>query len=122
MDSNNSFKPRSREEIVAWFHKAKERKRAWEEQMRREYEEMQIELERAKADPFYQIGSGDSPEACEPAPIPAPQFKPGSFVAAIRKHRAYQKEWQEYINKVLDEREAEYLAHKKDFELTFEDI
>lgn len=80
--------------------------------MRREYEEMQIELERAKADPFYQIGSGDSPEACEPAPIPAPQFKPGSFVAAIRKHRAYQKEWQEYINKVLDEREAEYLAQK----------
>lgn len=122
MANKDTFKRRSREEIVAWFHEAKQRKHAWEEQMKRDYEEMQIELEKAKADPFYQIGSGDTPAACEPAPIPVPEFKPGNFVAAIRKHRTFQKEWQERINKELDKREAEYLAHKKDFELTFEDI
>lgn len=122
MTNKETFKRRSREEIVAWFHKAKERKLAWEEQTKRNFEEMQIELEKAKADPFYQIGSDDSPTVCEPAPIPAPEFKPGSFVAAIRKHRAYQKEWQERINKELDERETEYLAYKESFELAIDDL
>ncbi len=57
MTNKETFKRRSREEIVAWFHKAKERKLAWEEQTKRNFEEMQIELEKAKAAPFYQIGS-----------------------------------------------------------------
>ena len=110
------------EQFVQMFRAAKARKEAWEEQTRREWEEMQIEVERAKADPFYEIGSGDSLMACEPAPMPAPQFKPGSLMAAIRKQRAYQQEWQERINRELDEREAEYLAYKKSFELEMEEV
>lgn len=122
METKTTFKQRTREEVLAWLQRTRERKQAWEEQTRREWEEMQLEVERAKADPFYEIGSGDSLVANEPAPIAAPQFKSGSLVAAIRKQRAYQQEWQKRINQELDEREAEYLAYKKNFELAMEEV
>jgi hypothetical protein len=57
-----------------------------------EEEYWQQEAERAKADPFYQIGSYDSMTACEPDPIRKPEFKPGSFAKAIRAYRKYREE------------------------------
>lgn len=80
------------------------------------------EAKRAKDNPFYQIGSGDSLVACEPDPVPRPVFKDGSFADAIRNHRAYQREWQERISRKLDECEVEYSVFKKECELAMEEI
>ena len=98
-----TFKQRSREEIIEWWRKAKERKDAWQEDVRRREAELKVELQRAKNNPFYQRGKEGM--ACELAPIAEPVFKRGSFAAAIRKHRTFQAQWQESINQKLDERE-----------------
>ena len=66
------------------------------------HNELKVELQRAKDDPFYQRGKEGM--VCEPAPIAEPVFKRGSFATAIRKHRAFQEQWQEDINQKLDER------------------
>ena len=81
---------------VGSFREAVRRQLAYQREKRehiaREEEYWQQEAERAKADPFYQIGSYDSITACEPEPIRKPEFKPGSFVKAIRAYRKYREE------------------------------
>ena len=67
------------------------------ERIAREEEYWQQEADRAKADPFYQIGSYDSMTACELAPIREPEFKPGSFAKAIRAYRKYCEEKQKAV-------------------------
>ena len=94
---------RTREEVISWLKGVRERKEAWQEDVRRREAELQVELQRAKENPFYQRGTEGM--ACEPAPVAEPVFKRGSFAAAIRKHRAFQSQWQESINQKLDERE-----------------
>jgi hypothetical protein len=81
---------------VGSFRESVRRQLAYQREKRehiaREEEYWQQEAERAKADPFYQIGSYDSMTACEPAPIREPEFKPGSFAKAIRAYRKYRME------------------------------
>ncbi len=62
------------------------------ERIAREEEYWQQEAERARYDPFYQIGSYDSMMVCEATPIIKPEFKPGCFIKAIRAHRKYREE------------------------------
>lgn len=119
MEAGNTYKQRTREEVIAWYNAARKRKEAWLEDARRREEELQVELQRAKDDPFYQRGNEEM--ACEPVPIAEPVFKRGSFAAAIRKHRAYQQEWQECINQKLEEREELRRKAMEKFQLTFEE-
>ena len=81
---------------VGSFKEAVHRQLAYQREKREriasEEEYWQQEAERAKADPFYQIGSYDSMTACEPAPIQEPEFRPGSFAKAIRAYRKYREE------------------------------
>jgi len=114
-----TYKQRTREEVKAWLQKARERKEAWQEDVKRREAELQAELERAKDDPFYQRGIEGM--ACEPAPITEPVFKRGSFAAAIRKHRAFQSQWQESINQKLDEREETRRKAMENFQKEFEE-
>ena len=80
---------------VGSFREAVRRQLAYQREKReriaREEEYWQQEAERAKANPFYQIGSYDSMTVCEPEPIREPDFKPGSFVKAIRAYRKYRE-------------------------------
>ncbi len=92
-------KQRTREEVIAWLKGVCERKEAWKEDVRRREAELQVELQRAKDDPFYQRGTEGM--ACEPTPMVEPVFKCGNFAAAIRKHRVFQSQWQESINQKL---------------------
>ena len=112
-------KSRTREEILAWLHQARERKEAWQEDVMRREAELKVELQRAKDDPFYQRGKEGM--ACEPEPIAEPVFKRGSFATAIRKHRAFQEHWQERINQMLDEREETRRKYMEKFQLEFEE-
>ena len=114
-----NFKQRTREEIIAWLRQARERKEAWQEDIRRREVELKVELQRAKDDPFYQRGKEGM--ACESVPIAEPVFKRGSFAAAIRKHRAFQEQWQENINQKLDEREEMRRKAMEKFQLEFEE-
>lgn len=43
--------------------------------------------------------------------------KPGSFRDSIRAYRKYKKEWQERINRELDEREEVLKQAKAEFQL-----
>jgi len=117
--ATKTYKQRTREEVMAWLQRARERKQAWEEDVRRREAELQVELQRAKENPFYQRGTEGM--ACEPAPVAEPDFKRGSFAAAIRKHRAFQSQWQESINKKLDEREETRRKAMEKFQLEFEE-
>ena len=107
-----AIKNRTRDEIIAAFRESIRKKHEWQERVRIEFDELKAEAERAKEDPFYQRGTQGM--ACESAPIPQPDFKPDSFVDAIRKQRAHQQEWQEQVNRKLDEREEQHrLAMEK---------
>jgi uncharacterized protein YjiS (DUF1127 family) len=81
---------------VGSFREAVRRQLAYQREKRErialEEEYWQQEAERAKADPFYQIGSYESMTVSEPAPIREPDFKPGSFAKAIRAYRKYREE------------------------------
>jgi len=114
-----AYKNRTRDEIIAAFRAAKQRKREWQEDVMRKEAELKVELQRAKNDPFYQRGKEGM--ACEPAPIVEPVFKRGSFATAIRKHRAFQEQWQEDINQKLDEREEMRRKAMEKFQLEFEE-
>lgn len=88
------------------FREAVRRKHERQKLLAEEYTELKAEAERAKEDPFYQRERQDT--ACEPAHIPQPDFKRGHFMNAIRKQRTHQQEWQEQINRKLDEREEQH--------------
>ena len=118
-DTTATNKQRTREEVIAWLQGVRERKEAWQEDVRRREAELKVELQRAQDDPFYQRGKEGM--ACEPAPIAEPVFKRGSFAAAIRKHRAFQSQWQESINQKLDEREETRRKAMEKFQLEFEE-
>lgn len=90
---------RSREEATAWLRQARKRQEAWQEDAKRREAELQVELQRAKDDPFYKRGTEGI--VCENAPIAKPVFKRGSFVASIRKHRIFQERWQASISQKL---------------------
>ena len=107
------------EQFVETLRAVKQRKQAWKEDVRRREAELQVELQRAKENPFYQRGTEGM--ACEPAPVAEPVFKRGSFAAAIRKHRAFQSQWQESINQKLDEREETRRKAMEKFQLEFEE-
>ena len=107
------------EQFVKKFRAAKQRKREWQEEVRRREAELKVELQRAKDDPFYQRGKEGM--VCEPVPIAEPVFKHGSFATAIRKHRAFQEQWQEDINQKLDEREEVRRKAMEKFQLAFEE-
>lgn len=117
--TETTFKLRTREEAIAWLQGVRERKEARQEDIRRREAELKVELQRAKDNPFYQRGKEGM--ACEPAPIAEPVFKRGSFVKAIRKHRAFQEQWQESINQMLDEREEKRREFMEKFQLEFEE-
>lgn len=112
-------KQRSREEVIAWLQGVRKRKEAWQEDVRRREAELQVELQRAKDNPFYLRGKDGM--ACETAPIAEPVFKRGSFAAAIRKHRIFQEQWQECINQKLDDREEMRRKAMDEFQLVFEE-
>ena len=96
----------------------KQRKREWQARMERKEAELRIEVERAKQDPFYRRGSDGM--ACEPAPMPRPSFKSGSFAKAIRTHRESQQVWQERINRELDELEESRRVAMEKFQTEME--
>ena len=108
------------EQFVETLRAVKQRKQAWKEDVRRREAELQVELQRAKDDPFYQRGMEGM--ACEPAPMAEPVFNRGSFAAAIRKHRAFQSQWQESINQKLDEREETRRKAMEKFQLELEEV
>jgi hypothetical protein len=108
------------EQFVETLRAVKQRKQAWKEDVRRREAELQVELQRAKDDPFYRRGMEGM--ACEPAPMAEPVFKRGSFAAAIRKHRAFQSQWQESINQKLDEREETRRKAMEKFQLELEEV
>ena len=120
MEAKTTKPMRTREEILAWLQESRERKQAWKEDVRRREAELQVELQRAKDDPFYRRGMEGM--ACEPAPMAEPVFKRGSFAAAIRKHRAFQSQWQESINQKLDEREETRRKAMEKFQLELEEV
>ena len=91
---------------VGSFKETVRRKHERQKQLAEENAKLQAEAERAKEDPFYQRERQDT--ACEPAHIPQPDFKRGHFMNAIRKQRTHQQEWQEQINRKLDEREEQH--------------
>ena len=119
MGKTTTNKQRTRKEVIAWLQGVRERKEAWQEDVRQREAELKVELQRAKNDPFYQRGKEGM--ACVPAPIAEPVFKRGSFVTAIRKHRAFQEQWQESINQKLDEREETRRKAMEKFQLEFEE-
>jgi hypothetical protein len=119
MEATTTKPMRTREEVISWLKGVRERKEAWQEDVRRREAELQVELQRAKENPFYQRGTEGM--ACEPAPVAEPVFKRGSFAAAIRKHRAFQSQWQESINQKLDEREETRRKAMEKFQLEFEE-
>ena len=108
------------EQFVETLRAVKQRKQAWKEDVRRREAELQVELQRAKDDPFYRRGMEGM--ACEPAPMAEPVFKRGSFAAAIRKHRAFQSQWQESINQKLDEREETRRKAMEKFQQELEEV
>lgn len=114
IEKKASGSPRSVEEVRAWLRNLRDRQIAWQEKVRHDYVQLQMEVEHAKEDPFYQRGS--SGVACEPAPVPKPMFKPGSFVAAIRKQRFHQQQWQERINRNLDDMEEQRRICQEQFQ------
>ena len=61
-------------------------------QLERDEEYWTKEAERAKADPFYQIGSYDKMSVGESVPISEPDVKPGSLIKAFRAYRKYREE------------------------------
>ena len=97
----------------------REYKKKWKRQVVEEYAELKAEAEHAKEDPFYQRGMVGL--ACEPVPMPQPEFKRGSFVNAIRKQRIHQQEWQEQINRKLDEREEQHRIAMEKWQLEMEE-
>ena len=119
MEATTTKPMRTREEVISWLKGVRERKEAWQEDVRRREAELQVELQRAKENPFYQRGTEGM--ACEPAPVAEPVFKRGSFAAAIRKHRVFQSQWQESINQKLDEREETRRKAMEKFQLEFEE-
>lgn len=108
----------NRESFLQSIRQHKQKKREWQARMVREEAELQVEVERAKQDPFYQRGSDGM--VGEPSPIPQPIFKSGSLVNAIRAHRNYQQEWQERINRELDELEETRHAAREKFQKEME--
>ena len=119
MDAMTAKPIHTREEVLAWLQETRKRKAAWQEDARRREAELQVELQRAKDDPFYQRGTDGM--VCESAPIADPVFKRSSFAAAIRKHRAFQAQWQESINQKLDEREEARRKAMEKFKMELEE-
>lgn len=108
------------EQFVQMLRTAKQRKREKQEEGRQREAELQIELQRAKDDPFYQRATEGM--VCEPTSIAEPEFKRGSFAAAIRRHRDFQCQWQANINQKLDEREKSRREAMKKFQLEQEEV
>lgn len=50
-----TYKPRTREEVVAWLLRARERKQAWEEQTQLELKAMMEEAQRAKESHYFEF-------------------------------------------------------------------
>ena len=48
MEATTTYKPRTREDVMAWLQRARERKQAWEEQTQLELKAMADEARRAK--------------------------------------------------------------------------
>ena len=114
-----AIKNRTRDEIITAFRESIRKKQEWQERVGMEFAALKAEAEHAKEDPFYQRGTQGV--VCEPTPIPQPDFKPGSFVDAIRKQRAHQQEWQEQVNRKLDNREEQHRLAMEKWQLELEE-
>lgn len=55
MAATTTIKPRTREEIMAWWLRAKERKAAWEERMQKKFEEEALIRKQAEESHYYDI-------------------------------------------------------------------
>ena len=53
MTTTRSYKSRTREEVMAWLQRARERKQAWEEQTQLELKAMADEARRAKESHYF---------------------------------------------------------------------
>ena len=50
-----TMKPRTREEIMAWWQRAKDRKAAWEERMQKKFEQEALIRKQADESHYYDI-------------------------------------------------------------------
>lgn len=55
MATTQTFKPRNREEIMAWWQRAKDRKAAWEEKMQKKFEEEALIRKQTEDSHYYDI-------------------------------------------------------------------
>ncbi len=55
METTNSYRPRTREEIILWWQRAKERKAAWEERMQARWAEEDRLRKEAEEKHYYDI-------------------------------------------------------------------
>jgi len=55
MEAKTTYKRRSREEILSWLKRARERKHAWEEQTELELKMMSEEAKRAKESRYFEF-------------------------------------------------------------------
>lgn len=55
MEKTRTYKRRTREEVVSWLQRARERKQAWEEQTELELKAMIEESRRAKESGYFNI-------------------------------------------------------------------
>ncbi len=55
METTKTYKKRSREEVLAWLQRARERKQAWEEQTQIELKAMMDEARRAKESRYFEF-------------------------------------------------------------------
>ena len=55
MATTTTYKRRTREEVMAWLQRARERKQAWEEQTEMELKAMIEESRRAKESHYFEI-------------------------------------------------------------------
>ena len=60
MEATTTYKPRTREEVMAWLQRARERKQAWEEQTQLELKAMADEARRAKESHYYRAAYSSS--------------------------------------------------------------
>ena len=55
MTAKTTYKRRTREEILSWLKRARERKHAWEEQTELELKKMAEEAQRAKESHYFEF-------------------------------------------------------------------